>query len=57
MKHSEAYMKILPYLERMRRLRHTASIIYYDLACVAGKDSIKDESELLNHWLAESAKI
>ena len=57
MEHCEAYMKILPYLEKMRRLRTTTSIIYYDLACVAGKDAIKDESELLNHWFAELAKI
>ena len=57
MEHCAAYMKILPYLEKMRRLRTTTSIIYYDLACVAGKDAIKDESELLNHWFAELAKI
>ena len=57
MEHCAAYKKILPYLEKMRRLRTTTSIIYYDLACVAGKDAIKDESELLNHWFAELAKI
>ena len=57
MKHCPTYTKILPYLDQMRRLRTTTSIIYYDLACVAGKDAIKDESELLNHWFAELAKI
>ena len=57
MKHIDAFTKILPYLQKMRRLRHTTSIIYYDIACVAGKDAIKDESDLLNEYFAELAKI
>ncbi len=57
MKHCPTYLKILPYLENIRRLRHTTSILYYDMACVAGKDSISDQNELLNYWFGELAKI
>jgi len=52
-----SFTKLLPYLEKKRRIGHTSAILYYDLATLCPEKGLSDEGDLLDYWSGEYAKL
>lgn len=52
-----SFTKLLPYLEKKRRIGHTTAILYYDLATLCPEKGLSDEGDLLDYWSGEYARL
>ncbi|MCI1245655.1 MAG: carboxypeptidase M32 [Bacilli bacterium] len=57
MNHCLAFKKLLPYLEKERRLKHTNAILYYDIATLCPEKALGDEANLLDYYSTQMAEI
>ena len=54
---SKAWDKLTPFFEKSKKLGQIISILNYDISTNTPEDGIADESDILNDFMTESAKI